>query len=84
MTEKTMPCPVCAGTMDRDKRPETVTYEWASVTIESEGWWCRDCGELILKGPELIKWSDAFDEAKRQVEVRRGLSSQPTEGIAAR
>ncbi len=54
MTEKTMPCPVCAGTMDRDKRPETVTYEWASVSIvESEGWWCRDCGRVDLEGSRI-------------------------------
>lgn len=81
METKTMGCPICGGTMDHAKRPETVTYEWASVTIESEGWWCRDCGELLLKGEETRKWSDAFDEAKRQVEAAKLREAQATSEV---
>lgn len=76
MEKKTQHCPMCSGIMDHDTREHDVTYEWASKTITSEGWWCRDCGEVLLDGEDSLVCFAAFEEVKRRVEAARVRSDQ--------
>lgn len=87
MEKKTQPCPICGGMMDHDTRAHDVAYEWARLTITSEGWWCRDCGEAFFEAPETSRVFEALQEVKRRVEAARLRSAQAVpiaEGGAAR
>ncbi len=72
--------------MDHNTRAHNVIYEWARLTITSEGWWCRDCGEAFFEAPETSRVFEALQEVKRRVEaahVRSAQAAPIVEGGAA-
>ncbi len=79
--------PRVLGMMDHNTRAHNVIYEWARLTITSEGWWCRDCGEAFFEAPETSHVFEALQEVKRRVEAAHARSAQAApivEGGAAR
>jgi hypothetical protein len=61
--------------MDHDTRAHDVAYE---LTITSEGWWCRDCGEAFFEAPETSRVFEVLQEVKCRVGAARARSAQAT------
>lgn len=59
LTPDPMHCPDCNERMVWEVRPDQAEYKGKTCTIDQEGWWCI-CGEGILNGEALMKWSAEF------------------------
>ena len=82
MEKLTQPCPLCGGLMVSEKGEHTVKYKRASQAITSHGWWCDDCGEVFLDGPDSLQCIEIMEQLKQQVEATHAplnsSSSVPT------
>ena len=68
MKTKTQSCPECGGTMKFGPKARTVKYRELEDKVRVTGWWCDSCGEGILEGEELRKYSRALQDLKAKAE----------------
>lgn len=61
-------CVVCGGGMRWETREEVLSYQGRTKTIQSEGYWCQECGEGLLTGKALLESERAFMELKAEVD----------------
>jgi len=54
--------------MVRDVRPDTVRYKGHSVAVDQPGWYCKDCDEVVLFGPDTAVSEAAFVRLKADVD----------------
>ena len=90
MKTKTQPCPECGGTMKFGTRSRPLKYRDLEGKVRVTGWWCESCGEGILTGDDLRKYSRALQDLKAKAEqvlppaevaaIREKLGPQPTQG----
>jgi HTH-type transcriptional regulator/antitoxin MqsA len=52
-----------------EKRPDVLSYKGHERTVETQGWWCAQCGEGILSGDALRANEQAFQELKAEVDA---------------
>jgi HTH-type transcriptional regulator/antitoxin MqsA len=63
-----MKCHACAGKMVREVRADKVTYKGHSVDIQQPGWYCQNCDEVVLDGPDSAITEAAFVRLKAEVD----------------
>jgi HTH-type transcriptional regulator/antitoxin MqsA len=68
MKTKTQPCPECGGTMKFGSRTRPLKYRDLEGKVRVKGWWCESCGEGILTGEDLRKYSRALQDLKARAE----------------
>jgi HTH-type transcriptional regulator/antitoxin MqsA len=68
MKTKTQPCPECSGTMKFGSRIRPLKYRDLEDKVRVTGWWCESCGEGILAGDDLRKYSRALQDLKAKAE----------------
>lgn len=68
MKTKTQSCPECGGTMKYGPRVRVIKYGDLEDKVRVTGWWCSSCGEGILAGDELRKYSRALQDLKARTE----------------
>ncbi len=68
MKTKTQPCPECGGTMKFGSRIRPLKYRDLEDKVRVTGWWCESCGEGILTGDDLRKYSRALQDLKAKAE----------------
>lgn len=68
MKTKTQPCPECGGTMKFGSRIRPLKYHDVEDKVRVTGWWCESCGEGILAGDDLRKYSRALQDLKAKTE----------------
>jgi HTH-type transcriptional regulator/antitoxin MqsA len=66
--------------MRLEMRPNVLSYKDHERTVETQGWWCTQCGEGILSGDSLRANEQAFQELKAEVDA----VLSPTEVAAIR
>lgn len=61
-------CPECGSTMRFEEGNDVLSHKGHVKTIQSLGWWCRECGEGILSGKALVAHEKAFLEFKADID----------------
>jgi HTH-type transcriptional regulator / antitoxin MqsA len=68
MKPKTQSCPECGGTMKFGLRNRPLKFRELEDRVRVNGWWCESCGEGILAGEDLRKYSRALQNLKAKAE----------------
>ncbi len=68
MKTKTQACPECGGTMKFGRKVRPLKYRDLEGKVRVTGWWCDSCGEGILSGEDLRKYSRALQDLKAKAE----------------
>ena len=50
---ETCKCPNCGAQMNRDIRPEEITYKGRTLTVRQPGFYCAGCGEVVLTAADI-------------------------------
>jgi YgiT-type zinc finger domain-containing protein len=64
-------CSECGGCVRLERRPHILSYKGQQRTVETQAWWCTECGEGILSGSALRANESSFQELKASVEAVR-------------
>ncbi len=68
MKNKTQSCPECGGRMKFGSKMQVLKYRELQDKVRVTGWWCQSCGEGILTGEDLQKYSRALQNLKAKAE----------------
>ena len=68
MKTKTQRCPECGGIMKLGSKNRPLKYRELEDKVRVNGWWCESCGEGILTGEDLRKYSQALQNLKAKAE----------------
>ncbi|HKY36447.1 MAG TPA: type II toxin-antitoxin system MqsA family antitoxin [Polyangiaceae bacterium] len=68
MKNKTQSCPECGGRMKLGSKVRVLKYRELQDKVRVTGWWCDSCGEGILTGEDLQKYSRALQNLKAKAE----------------
>jgi HTH-type transcriptional regulator/antitoxin MqsA len=68
MKTKTQSCPECGGRMKFGLKLRVPKYRELQDKVRVTGWWCESCGEGILTGEDLQKYSRALQNLKAKSE----------------
>ena len=68
MKAKTQRCPECGGTMKFGPKVRSFRYRDLEDKVRVTGWFCESCGEGILTGEDLRKYSRALQDLKAKAE----------------
>jgi HTH-type transcriptional regulator/antitoxin MqsA len=68
MKTKTQRCPECGGIMKFCSKNRRLKYRELEDKVRVNGWWCESCGEGILTGEDLRKYSQALQNLKARAE----------------
>jgi len=68
MKTKTQSCPECGGIMKFGTRNRPLKYRELEDKVRVTGWWCESCGEGILTGEDLGKYSRGLQNLKAKAE----------------
>ena len=67
MTE-TCKCPNCGAQMNRDIRPEEITYKGRTLTVRQPGFYCAGCDEVVLTAADIQATEPAIVDFRAQTE----------------
>ena len=68
MKARTQACPECGGAMKFGPKVRPLKYRDLEGKIRVTGWWCDSCGEGILTGEDLRRYSRALQDLKARAE----------------